>query len=303
MEDTWTALDSSAETAFGKAAERDENGDLVDPDATDPTMISYDFANVQDSDVTGGTLSVKAVYVPGEKLNAGSSGKFYTAIGPLEYGQLLSSSTSSTYSISFNYKRINEQGYGVTKARSMGVKMDLIQVGASDPTSLAVSAENGETIPVMLTPSNAVSEIGYQLKNTYDSNVIRGADISEENTLSDGQRIQLQGIEGVIFKFTLSTYLKQAYEGTVAAAGFTKDVFTALKLSADTKGTAISAAAKRKTATNNIKTLVATVGESYEDLTWYQIQYAVINSGEYVSNEQAKAYCEDKPALMANINS
>ena len=37
----------------------------------------------------------------------------------------------------------------------------------------------------------------------------------------------------------------------------------------------------------------------YNDLTWYQLQYAMLNtSSPYVSNEDAKNYCNQYPKLI-----
>jgi hypothetical protein len=303
MEDTWTALDSSAETAFGKAAERDANGDLVDATAKDPEMISYDFANVQDSDVTGGTLSVKAVYVPGDGLNYGND-KYYSAIGPMTYGSV----SIGIYSIDYEYRRINKTGYGVTKAKSLSLRMDLTQSGASDSTALEVLLTNGEVIPVTLTPTSAVSTVGYQLKDTSDSNYITGAEKSTKNSLTDSQPVQLTGAEGMIFTFTAKTYLDQAYQyatGAKTLSAFAATAFTDMYLSQDTNGKTV-AATKRKSMTQAITDCVSgaiAAGQDYTTLTWYQIQYAMLNTkAPYVTNADAKAFCEQYDALMAKIN-
>ena len=40
-------------------------------------------------------------------------------IGPLQYALVTSNATSSTYSISFEYRRVNKLGYGVTRPRDL----------------------------------------------------------------------------------------------------------------------------------------------------------------------------------------
>lgn len=301
MSDTWTALDNA--TSFDLMPELGADGNPVDSSQTKPDMESFDFSDVTTDDIDGGTLVVKAVYTPGELLD-GNYNKLYSAVGPIKYGQV----KSGIYSAEFEYRRINSSGYGVTKLKSLSVQMDLQQVGASDSTPIEVKLENGEVIPVMLTPTNAVDTVGYTLKDTSDYNYIAGPDRSLANSLTDSQPIQLQGAEGVIFKFTASTYLEQAYQwavtgGTITAWAAT--VFTAMKLSQDTNGKNV-AATKRKAMTQAIVDCVKgaiNAGVDYNDLTWYQLQYAMLNtSSPYVSNEEAKNYCNQYPKLLEKIN-
>lgn len=298
MSDTWTALDSS--TTFDLMPELDADGNPVDSSQTKPDMESFDFSNVTTDDIDGGTLTVKAVYTPGTNLNGGGT-NHYVAMGPIQYATLVSSASGNTYSASFEYRRINKFGYGVSKAQDVGVNMSITQVGASGSTPIAVSVKNGEVIPVLLTPTSAVSTFDYQLRNIFNSNVVRGSEISDMSELSDGGE-KLQGPEGVIFKFTAEIYLKQAYEGTVSSSGYAASAFTALKLSMNASGTAISSAVNRRNATNYIKRLVQGAtdnGVSYTDLTWYQIQYAILQKPSatyYVDNAIAKEELERKDA-------
>ena len=305
MSDTWTALDNT--TTFDLMPELGADGNPVDSSQTKPDMESFDFSDVTTDDIDGGTLVVKAVYTPGTNLDFNGD-RYYSAIGPLQYALVTSNATSSTYSISFEYRRVNKLGYGVTRPRDLGVKMDITQVGASASTALAVTAKNQEIVPVVLTPTNAVSTVGYQLKDIYNSDVITGAYESEANAV-DGKLIELQGAEGVIFKFTASTYLEQAYNDFVVTGSavtnsnaWKVDVFNALKVKRTTAAGAISTAAQRKNATqavvNCIKGAIAD-GKDYHDLTWYQIQYSIIySSTPYVSADVAKAETEKYDALM-----
>lgn len=301
MSDTWTALDNA--TTFDLMPELGADGNPVDSSQTKPDMESFDFSNVTTDDIDGGTLMVKAVYTPGTWLNKNYN-ELYSAIGPITYNQV----KTGVYSAEFEYRRINALGYGVTKVKKLSVQMDLQQVGASDSTSLEVKLDNGEIIPVILTPTSAVNTVGYTLKNTSNYNYIAGAEISQKNSLTDGQPIQLQGAEGMIFKFTASTYLEQAYNwavtgGTITAWAVT--VFNAMKLSQDTSGKNVTAT-KRKAMTQAIVNCVKgalNAGVDYNDLTWYQLQYAMLNTkSPYVSNEEAKSYCNEYPKLIEKIN-
>ena len=102
---------------------------------------------------------VKAVYIPGEWLDKNYN-ELYSAVGPIKYGQV----KSGIYSAEFEYRRINALGCGVTKVKSLSVQIDLQQVGASDSTAIEIKLDNGEVIPVMLTPTSAVDTVGYILK-------------------------------------------------------------------------------------------------------------------------------------------
>lgn len=301
MSDTWTALDNA--TTFDLMPELGADGNPVDSSQTKPDMESFDFSDVTSDDIDGGTLMVKAVYTPGEWLDKNYN-KLYSAVGPIKYGQI----KSGIYSAEFEYRRINTSGCGVTKLKSLSVQMDLQQVGASDSTPIEIKLENGEVIPVMLTPTSAVDTVGYILKDTSDYNYIAGPDRSLKNSLTDSQPIQLQGAEGMIFKFTASTYLEQAYQWAVTGSTITAwaaSVFTAMKLSQDTNGKNV-AATKRKAMTKAIVDCVKgaiNAGADYNDLTWYQLQYAMLHtSSPYVSNEEAKTYCNQYPKLIEKIN-
>lgn len=313
MSDTWTALDNA--TTFDLMPELGADGNPVDSTKTIPDMASFDFANVTKDDLDGGILTVKAVYKPGEWLNYNgsiNSEQYYIAVGPLQYALLTAGTNSSTYSISFDYRRVNQYGYGVTKERKFEVKMDLTQVGASESTPLAISVENKDIIPVLLTPTSGVDTISYQLKDVYGRNVVTGLDRSKINAV-DNQVIHMQGIDGVIFKFTLSTNLEDAYNTFVLpnasvtnTNAWKATVFNALKLKRTTTAGAITAAAQRKTATQAIVDCIKgaiAAGNDYKDLTWYQLQYAILNSkAPYVSADVAKTEIEKYPKLMELIN-
>ena len=301
MSDTWTALDNA--TTFDLMPELGADGNPVDSSQTKPDMESFDFSDVTTDDIDGGTLMVKAVYIPGEWLDKNYN-ELYSAVGPIKDGQV----KSGIYSAEFEYRRINALGCGVTKVKSLSVQMDLQQVGASDSTAIEIKLDNGEVIPVMLTPTSAVDTVGYILKNTSNNNYIIGAEKSLKNSLTNGQPIQLQGAEGMIFKFTASTYLEQAYQWAVTGSTITAwaaSVFTAMKLSQDTNGKNV-AATKRKAMTQAIVDCVKgaiNARVDYNDLTWYQLQYAMLNtSSPYVSNEDAKNYCNQYPKLIEKIN-
>ncbi len=313
MEDTWTALsktDNFAQTVDADGdgvADTDTDGDPIDVNGDKIDMVSYNFADVQSIDLDGGVLYVKAVYTPGYGLDYANIA-YYSAIGPVKYGTIgTATATTATYSISYQYKRISSSGYGVTRIRKPALNMALTQVGASASTPLAVLLNNGETIDVDMTPTNAVSTVGYQLRETYGTNIILGGTRSIGDEF-DGL-FKIKGGDGIEFKVNAASVLQLAYDyghGVKAPTTWVPaTTWALLKISQDTNGTAITKAAKIKKAQTALINLVKNAesgGHDYTTLTWYQMQYAVLNSGAYVENSVAEAYCELYPALMAKIN-
>lgn len=311
MSETWTALGTSDNFARTVDADADGEPDMntdetafVDADGKDIDMVSYNFSDVDSvaKDIDGGVLYVKAVYTPGEWLDNNNI-LHYTAIAPIQYGIV----QAGVYSINYEYRRINSLGYGVTKIKKLSVKMDLKQKGASGSTPIEIPLESGEIMSVSLTPTDDVDTVSYQLKDASVVNYIAGADKSAINGLNGGNPIQLQGPEGIIFSFNASTYLENAYEmansGKVTA--FAAVAFTNMKLSQDITGKTV-AATKRKSMTQAIVDCVKeaiAVGEDYTTLTWYQLQYAMLNtSAPYVDKATAKEEIEKYPKLMDKIN-
>lgn len=312
MEDTWTALSTenfaqTVDTDGDGTADIDTDDDFVDANGDKIDMVSFNFADVKSDDLDGGTLSVKAVYTPGYGLDYGNIA-YYSAIGPVKYGTIgTATATTATYSISYQYKRISKLGYGVTRIRKPALNMALTQVGASASTPLAVLLNNGETIDVDMTPTNAVSTVGYQLRETYGTNIILGGTRSIGDEF-DGI-FKIKGGDGIEFKVNAASVLQLAYDyghGVKAPTTWVQAATWALlKISQDTDGTDIKKAAKIKKAQTALINLVKNAelnGQDYTVLTWYQMQYAVLNSGAYVENSVAKTYCELYPNLIAKIS-
>ena len=275
-------------------------------------MVSYNFADVKSDDLDGGVLYVKAVYTPGENLNGGSSGAYYKAFEPAQIkvsGSVVSGSTN--FSILFKYKRINEDDYGVTRIREPMINMGLTQVGATGSTSIGVLLSNGETLDVELTPSEKVSSVNYQLRETYGYNVITGTERSGKDALGV---FKLTGENGFMFKGLSRNLLEMAYNinhGTMTVTSSTNwatpALLKAIPLYRTTAGAAYTNATFAKKAQTPLLNLVREVcavnGDVVPtDLTWYQLQYAVLRKSApyYVDAATAKAYCDTYPKLVPN---
>ena len=179
MSDTWTALDNA--TTFDLMPELGADGNPVDSSQTKPDMESFDFSDVTTDDIDGGTLVVKAVYTPGTLLN-GNDSSYYSAIGPITY-DAIGALTNGVYSIKFNYRRINDKGYGVTRIKEAKIRMALMQEGASSDTYMSVDVENSDNFRVEMIPTDAVKTVGYSLFDVYSENIMTGVRASVDNGL------------------------------------------------------------------------------------------------------------------------
>lgn len=306
METTFTSLDTTQ--TYGRMPELDANGDFVDTtlNANDiPDVVAFDFKAIEDMDkedlnAYGGNIYVKAVYTPGEMWNRvstsnDSSEANYAAIGPMKSQTITSTSASTTYGFSFDYRRINKYGYGVRRINESSVRMDMTQLGATSSTPIQLLVTNKDVINVLLTPTNAVRTIGYRLVDSYNYNVVTGTSRSLDTELGS---VSVGGPEGVGFKIQIKPYLDMAHSGT-SGTWFTLAIINSFYFTSNSNGTAY-AARTYTAAQTQLVALVAAAGNDYEDLTWYQIQYALINTGAYVDKATAKAWCESYPSLSAN---
>lgn len=327
MEDTVTAEDPTLGQTYGWAPELTETGELKNPEDKIPTWIAFDFSKItkEDLDAGGGNLYVKAVYTAGDWLsrnNSGSIANNYTAIGPAKIEVLSSSATSSTYGISFVYERINEVGHGVYRMENPGVNMAMTQIGADESTPIELKLDNEDVMPVRLTPSNAVQSVGYEL---VDNDVIAGMHRSTVNGI-DGKPFQLSGKDGIMFKFNLESLLNAAEEyaqnvittgtkHTAVTATYNKqwtDVATwsglkIYKKETATEPTPVSGASNIRIAQAAIVELMVqqyNLGRPYSDLTWYQMQYAVVKKTAkttevpYVESAEAEEYLRANNPLI-----
>ena len=326
MADAWTAL-STSET-FDRV-KFNSAGVIIDPDTGAvaasqnlPTYISYDFSDVKAEDLANsdGNLYVKAVYKPGEKLNYYLE-EGYTIVPPLETTVLSSIAGTMIYSIMVKYRRINNIGYGVTRIHKPGIQMELKEVGAKKSTYLGMFPENTELIETQLTPTDAVETVGYVLRDTWNSDVVLGNARSISNALgiieiSSGEE---GGGGGDLWWSTVSADVLDAAYNDCAGSGGPEaygwldpdHASYSMKLCYDEYGTPIydeTVAADVEWALMELMNEVIAAGDDYHTLTWFQLQYAILDglywgSGQfYVSNDDAKAAVEACPDVMAVYN-
>ncbi len=309
MEDTFTAETPTENKTYGFAPELDAAGAPVDGKEI-PDLIACDFSKITKAELAAsdGNLYVKAAYSAGEMLNRQSAGNTltdtdYTAVGPIETGTVgASTSTVTTYSFAFSYERINQYGYGVYRIKEPSINMALVQTGAAASTPLRVMMENSDKMSVFLTPTNAVKTVDYTLRDSYDANIIIG---NQRSAISDLEQIAVGGPEGIGFQISVQEILENAYNNK-SGTWLTVAKLKALNLTSSTAGKAYTNLTVKKAQTPLIELVkkAEEAGQDYLTLTWYQIQYALINTTDpYVDKATAKTWCEQYPALKANADS
>jgi len=302
MSDTWTALDNA--TTFDLMPELGADGNPVDSSQTKPDMESFDFSDVTTDDIDGGTLIVKAVYIPGEWLNVDTGGKVsnYYSVPYKETYDILSeiSENDTVYGINLKYRRINAVGHGVSRAKEPEVRMDLTQTGASGNTSLPIEVKNSEIIDVLLTPSFQVNKVGYMLVDSYGTNVnvINAGAVSAGNELGFFEKSD-EVAKGFVFEATWKRLMSDAYalaKGTSSTFTVNQYAMKHLKLKRTAAGAEFKSAAQltqKRTAIKNCMTkAIQEYGEDAPDkLTYYQMQYMIIKN-QYLSATEAETQCK-----------
>jgi hypothetical protein len=295
MEDTWTSLDKTAN--FARKDDEDTDGNPLDADGNKIDMVSYDFSNVQDDDLDGGVLYVKAVYTPGAMLNSGSKGNaHYVVLNEPEYSLASDLKAEDTvFGVSFQYGRINNDGYGVTRAHEPKVRMDLTQDNASQSTAISVDVENGEVIDVQFTPSYHVASIDYQLIDVYGENIIRGSELSDSN---DKTIKNIDGLtNGYVYTVLWPVLLQYIYDITYSGSSTFADTSTLnmLQLKNATNQKEFSTNTHVTQAKTYLKKYIGFAiadGQDWHTLTYYQVQYAICGKVTAVSKYKNAADCE-----------
>lgn len=307
MEDTWTALDGSenfaqkADLDGDEIADVDADGNFLDANGNVIDMVSVDFSDVTANDLENGTLSVKAVYTPGEMLDIPNN--FYTTGDSAEVESIGTiSNTDGTYRITFQYKRINSSGYGVSRARELKTRMDTTQNGATLSFPMAADVENNEVIDVEFTPSKAVQNINYKLVDVYGTNLLSGSDRSASNGLGVFEAITSDRT-GFIFQATKKRLIQTAYNSVKGintkewTTDITFSVLQDLDLRATAAGTVIANVALANAAKVKLLNCIRTAINSYYsgecplDLTYYQLQYFILLN-KYADATTAETYCK-----------
>lgn len=296
MSDTWTALDSS--TTFGLMPELGADGNPVDSSQTKPDMESFDFSDVTTDDIDGGTLTVKAVYIPGTWLDNG--GSFYSFKGPVKYSTLSTTitNTAAVYAIDFECRRVNSKGYGVSRGENPKVNMLLTQEGATKSSNVSLDIENKDVFDVRLTPDRFVTSVGYKLIDTSGRNIITGVEISSENDLDSAKKpfyLVDDTYTGFKIQSTINKVTELVLDGKKASVTYIMITDIGLSKNAS-KFTAYTSRNVNATFRNNLEKFIqaakADTGEEIPKLTYYQFQWAVLHTGAYLAADEAETQCK-----------
>ena len=296
MSDTWTALDNA--TTFDLMPELGADGNPVDSSQTKPDMESFDFSDVTTDDIDGGTLMVKAVYIPGTWLDNG--GSFYSFKGPVKYSTLSTTitNTAAVYAIDFECRRVNSKGYGVSRGENPKVNMLLTQEGAKKSSNVSLDIENKDVFDVRLTPDRFVTSVGYKLIDTSGRNIITGVEISSENDLDSAKKpfyLVDDTYTGFKIQSTINKVTELVLDGKKASVTYIMITDIGVSKNAG-KFTAYTSRDVNATLRNNlekfIKAAKADTGEEIPKLTYYQFQWAVLHTGTYLKADDAETQCK-----------
>lgn len=338
---TWKEADSAYDEAYpyihgwARVVSTGDNwttlgvGELENYDGATGSMPITDankyFEPASFVDIKTNSLTVKAIYEPGEKLKKDFQ---YSIVGEptIERYGYTASTENGTYAVKYQYERIYTDGYGVSRVREPVVKqgftLDALAVngdnGKSKPVYMEVKVENKDIIDVLLTPAGAVWQINYALVDTYGTNFVLAATRSVSgNSMSVEDNFNYnnfkystrQGSKGLVLEATLNTVLTEASK---AARGenneFAKhcDLPTLkdLNLRSDKLGTefdGFSLSGARTKILAAVSTAVIANGNKDAVLTWHQLQYHLLNassdgsggiilpSGDIMSDADCKA--------------
>ena len=269
MSDDWTALSAGEEP--GEAC---------------------DFSQINDS-----VIYVKAYYTPGDGLNHtnttatnGSLNVYYTFTESTVKSLDKATAKAGTYAISYKYMRINQYGFGVTKVKEPAVRMYMTPDASSSTILMKVNVENADTIDVELTPTKGIQSVDYQLVNT------DGYDILGAQTISDVGQSQAEGMGGFITEGTWNKFadalMKNANGDT---SEWTKIDYIAANdanIRADEDGGTFATSKKFTTPKKTLANCgTAAVQAGYETVTYYQVQYYLLNS-TLLDPAQAESQCK-----------
>ena len=303
MSDTWTALDNA--TTFDLMPELGADGNPVDSSQTKPDMESFDFSDVTSDDIDGGTLIVKAVYIPGTWLDMAKDGTpdaFYVVSDYLEYNSVgVIAEDEATYTIDYQYYRINHDGYGVTRAKDPKVRMDITPNNVSKSFAMSIDIANKDVIPVQLLTSKAVDQLDYKLLDCYGTDLLNGTDKSESDGLGVFKAVT-DDKKGYIYIATFKRLIDMAYDSikgtdTVSWNSYTSlALFKDLDLRINKKGAYGTSTANlnnyKKRALACVQNVMNANGGAYpDDITYYQLQYQIATN-KYLSASEAETFCK-----------
>lgn len=295
LDDTWTALSNENFAPLDHyKEEKDSNGETVYTDPLDKDgnvidLISVDFSDIEVTSDDGSVVYVKAVYEPGTLLD--NAGPNYTAQGPITY---MAYGDDGIYSISFKYIRVNDSGYGVSRIKDANIRTDIRQVDATSTFVVPYALEGVDSMPVTIMTSKGVEEINYILVDVNNANIINGSQVSIQNESinpdfgmfqrekTDRTGFQTLSTIAQIMDYCLKgetvTYSK-VNEAGISNAG---SAWTSKKYTSTYKN-ALTTFANNAKVVQNTDTPTA---------TFYQMQYAILNGGEYKDADAAREACK-----------
>lgn len=265
-----------------------------------PTTIDFNLDMVN---LPAGTASVfaKAIYAPGALLSMSGKGDLYAPRGTVSYFRY---GNAQAYAMRFGYERISEDGFGVKRMCEPAVQMGSEISGNTVFTQVVI--ENAEKVTVELTTAKETARVSYRLIDTYGSDFISGTEKSGPSEFGEFSNYDTSGAQGSdgFVKFGTLTWLanaalKVAEEGSSTEWAYAN--YIALN-DCGLRQTAAGAAFKAAppTQVNNAKARLKSMmtekpaNEKVEDITWYQLQYAVLQTKApyYVSAATALSWCE-----------
>ena len=288
VQNTWTTL-GVGELAYA-------TGDNAGYEAALAKLRLIDFkTDVETISNNTSAVYVKAVYEPGEKLNATTSGGVYaTWIGDessLSYDRY---GNQTSYVMRFEYLRKNQYGYGVDRRREP--TMQVIYTINGVDVYMEVNVENSDRMAVEVTAAKTVEKIQYLMMDRYNSNFVDGIPSSEQNQWGifrnyDPAATTEQGSNGFVKSCTLAWLIDLArVKGTTY---FNFNVLKDCNFRANKNGTAFTALTANAARTKLEKFLnTMTSNGDTSDPTWYQLQYAILDGGtNYKNAADAYDYC------------
>ena len=312
MSETWTSF--SWATIQKLVDEFDSSGyfvnglNWIDPDVP----FAVDFSNItsEQLECSDGNLYVKAMYNNGDLLD--SEGNYYTSPGPVRYTSLsVIDDANAVYSITFPYRRVSEGGFGVTRARKPVVRTDLMPDGGSGTYVQPVTVENKEKFDVQIVLSRGISSVeDYFLVDGYGANVASGNQISSnvENWNPGFGPFYIDSWDypypsGYRVDCALGSVVDLALADDIASLNYYALQEAGIKRSdagADfTRATHLTTAIKRNITNFVLDAQADWIANHLDEpdntvpiITYYQLQWAVLNSGQYVDAATAEANCQ-----------
>lgn len=272
------------------------------PDYIQTPAMDYKNITKETLKYTDGNLFLKAVYRPSTLLNIDPElglDENYAIIGPEKLDMIGDvDPTLYTMSIEFQYRRVNNNGCGVTRAREPAINFGVTQYGAMGSTPLRLDITNEDVIDVQLTPTNMVDYVNYQLRDTYELNVVSGGTRSLPSADDELGDFFILGPYGKAFRYAANIVLKEAFEYAAASSSgsgtwidyLNMQLMRLSRTSGGSDYTSNNHAKKAQEPLIEMAKEAMAQGYDYQDITWFQMQYAVLQTESPYFNEDAEGF-------------